>query len=111
MSVLNFKPFYVHGCRNRRRNDSWHLRSQPHGFSVLVSPSSTDRMVNIQVALCHYSDEFNRKEGRSCADDAPIKTINARDLPHELAKLAAKIHGVNNSKYHGKYDYTLCYVV
>lgn len=111
MSILQFKPFYVHACRNRRRTDSHHLRSQPHGFTVLVSPSAQDRCLNIQVALCHYSDEFSRKNGRSCADDAKIKTINSRDLPHELAKLKGKIYGVNGKNFHGHFDYTLRYVV
>lgn len=111
MTILSFKPFYVHSCRNRRRTDSHKLRMQPHGFSVLVSPSGQDRCVNIQVATCHYGDEFSRREGRSCAQEAIIKTINARDLPHELAKLHSKIWADNPKHHHGMFDYVLRYVV
>ena len=111
MTTLNFKPFYVHGCRNRRRDDKPALRSQPHGFSVLVTPSNQDRMVNIQVAMCHYEDEFNRKMGRKMAELADIKTVNARDLPHELVKLRAKIQNVGPRNWRGAYDYILRYVV
>lgn len=111
MSTLNFKPFYVHGSLNRRRRDSHTLRSQPHGFTVLVTPSSQERMVNMQVALCHYDDEFSKKMGRKMAGLADIKTVNARDLPHELVKLRAKIHHVGARAMHGEYDYILRYVV
>lgn len=111
MSILTFKPFYVHSCRNRRRNDSHKLRMQPHGFSVLVSPSDKERSINIQVAACHYSDEFSRKKGRVLAQQAEVRTINARDLPHELAKMEAKIWALNPRQCHRVYDYTLRYIV
>lgn len=108
---LQFKPFYVHGCRNRRRTDSHKLRMQPHGFTVLVTPSKHERLVDIQVALCHYDDEFSRKMGRAAADVADVRSINARDLPHELVKLKAKLQGCNPMHWHGHYDYVLRYVV
>lgn len=108
---LTFKPFYIHACRNRRRTDSFKLRQQPHGFTVYVTPSQHERHVDIQVALCHYDDEFSRAKGREAANFAMARSINTRDLPYELVKLKAKLQGCNPKHWHGAYDYVLRYVV
>lgn len=109
--MLIFKPFFVHKCRNRRRDDSRRLRHAPRGFTVYVTPSKKERCVDIQVALCHYNDEFSKKSGRAASEVASAVAINARDLPRELEKLNARLWDRGAEGWRGCYDYVLRYVV
>lgn len=104
--MLTFKPFFIHGCRNKKWTDSGVLRHAPRGFTIFVHPSDTERCVDISWALCHYKDEFSRKNGRTQAYSAEMTKINARDLPRFIEKLAKKAHCG-----HSNYDYVLKYVV
>lgn len=111
MSTLSFKPFYVHKVRNRMRHDSNRMKHAPRGFTALVTPTTHPRLINIQVAMCHYDDEFSKKMGRENASKSVIKTINSRDLGHEMEKLYSKIWTDNVKHNCGAFDYLFRYIV
>lgn len=112
MSILNFKPFYIHRCRNRTRRDSHRMQNTPRGFTVLVEPSGNERTLTIRLAMCNYKDEFSKKEGRLFANSVEeAQEINARDLPIYLTKLTGRIYGMNPNRIVGEYDYVMRYVV
>ncbi len=111
MSVLNFKPFYIHRCRNRTRNDKKRLQHAPRGFTVFVQPSGNERTVKIQTALCAYQDDFSRQRGRIHSLQQKTEEINARDLPHVLSKLSAKVWNCGQNNFRGEFDYVMRYVV
>ena len=109
--MLIFKPFFVHKCRNRRRDDSRRLRHAPRGFTVLVEPSGKERTLQVRLALCNYHDEFSKKEGRKFANVAPAVEINARDLVYYLNNLLARVYSMNPHSLVGEYDYVMRYIV
>lgn len=111
MSVLNFKPFFVHRCRNRTRTDKKRLQHAPRGFTVFVQPSGKERTVNVQVALCAYQDDFSKKNGRETSTQQKVVEINARDLPHVLSKLSAKMWDCGQNNFRGEFDYVMRYLV
>lgn len=111
MSILSFKPFYVHKVRNRMRNDSNRMKHAPRGFTALVTPTTHPRLINIQVAICHYEDEFSKQAGRINSLQSPVKTINSRDLGHEMEKLYSKIWTDNVKHNRGAFDYLFRYIV
>lgn len=79
-----FKPFYIH-----RHHPAGKLPNRsPRGFTALISPSSIERSVNMQVTFCSPKDQFVKKEGRRLAALAKIETINKRDVPRMFAALS-----------------------
>ena len=80
-----FKPFFIH-----RHHPAGKMPNRnPRGFTALISPSSMDRHVNMQVVFCSPKDQFVKKEGRRLAAEAHIESINKRDVPRMLAALSA----------------------
>ncbi len=75
-----FKPFYVH----------WHFppgkmpNRTPRGFTAFVSPHD-DTHVKMQVAFCSPKDEFNKKKGRSYAEQAVVELVPKRRVPMMLS--------------------------
>jgi hypothetical protein len=104
-----FKPFFVHFNRPTRHSDSSKLRHMPRGFTLKVSPGSEPRTINVQTAWCSARDEFVKKTGRAFAEDAPITTINPRDLPRFA--LNAEHQCVLGARWEGSYLHLLKYVV
>lgn len=88
--ILDFKPFYIHANKPRRRHDHATIKACPRGFTCFIEPSGNDRTVNVQIIHCAYTDDFCKKEGRSFAHQQVKHEINARDLPAFLhdAKMA-----------------------
>ncbi len=78
-----FKPFYVH----------WHFgpgkmpNRTPRGFTAFISPHD-DTHVKMQVAFCSPKDEFNKKKGRSYAEQAVVELVPKRRVPLMLAGCA-----------------------
>ncbi len=93
MSTLNFKPFFIHFNRQRRKTDPAWLKALPRGFTAKIAPSGNDRTINFQVIHCSYTDDFCKREGRSHVEETFIHEINARELPfflHEAYMACAK---------------------
>ena len=100
------KPFYVH-----RHFQGKLPNREPRGFTALVqeNPENT-RQLDIQVSFCAPKDQFNKKLGREFAAQAPIKTINKRQLPRMMAALGivCAMEEEGKAEY---WNYILKYVV
>lgn len=113
--MLNFKPFAVHYNMERRRGDNAKTKSRPRGFTAWVEPSTDGRNVNLRIVHCAYHDDFNKKLGRSLAEQQPEFLVNARDVPEYLA--AAMLHcwcqqqGQADRVYSLKYTYVWKYML
>lgn len=112
MSTLNFKPFYIHHNRQRRRMDSAALRALPRGFTALIAPSGNERTINFQIIHCAYTDDFCKRDGRSHVAETFIHEINARELPYFLheAYMACQPQKFRY-KDNGKYNWVLKYLL
>lgn len=83
---MSFKPFYIH-CH---KGPGKLANRNPRGFTVKISPSDSEREVNIQLTMCAPKDQYSKKEGRSFAEAAPAEKYNKRKVPAILAFLAGQ---------------------
>jgi hypothetical protein len=106
--AYSFKPFFIHRQRIKP------FSGKHNGFTAYISPNAEDaRMCDVQVTYCSRKDQFCKKEGRSFALKAPIKTVNKRDLPTELNRIHIQLHNWKHSPsdFDNSWHWVLKYVI
>lgn len=111
--ILDFKPFFIHFNRSRRKYDVQAVKQQPRGFTSYISPSGNNRTVNFQIIHCSYKDNFCKSEGRSFALKQPVLEVNARDIPGYLhdAREYCSPESWRQERDLGGYNWVLKYMV
>lgn len=93
MSVLSFKPFFVHEHRVKTRQEKAHERQASRGCTTFVEPSGKDRLIKVRTVFCSSSrnDHFCKRKGREEVLKIEPIEINSRELPKYLAFQATKV--------------------
>jgi len=106
----DFKPFFIHFNRGRRKTDSGADKQRPVGFTAYVQPGDDHRTVFVSITHCSYKDEFCKKEGRKQALQCLTwNKVNIRDVPDVLTEARNKCTGWKTDRvcYYYAYRYML----
>lgn len=110
MSVLNFKPFFVHFNRPVLKTDGGSWMHRPRGFTAFLEPHEKDRLVLMRAVMCSAQEkEFKKAQGRQEVMDKDPVEMNARDVGAVLEGLANKCCPEAAEK--GAYNYIYKYMV
>lgn len=93
MNVTRF--FHIHPDFARKsKTRTFAQKHKYRGATIMVS-GNTEYVgqVDVQVSFCSKKDEFDKKIGRREAEKAPIKVVQLRYLPRELARIEAEVYG------------------
>lgn len=106
------KTFYFHSFyeSSKRLIQAATKHNKPIGFSVKISPTAYENVLEVSITKCSPKDQFCKKTARAELENKPSKLIETKQLPYFIAELMNKYRlatGYNWKNFTYLYKYVL----